>query len=185
VARFDEQTRALILGPKRAFRTLDFPGRPDVKVAVRALTEREIDACRVEAQRQFLALCKQREWNPDRAINIDPLLHSRLVDRQIVWRAYYDPDTVTMAEPVAFFGSDADVQDLDSITLSDLISAYAEHQEYVSPSRSLDVEEVRALVDALGKESKPAVVLRSLARDALESFALTTARRLATFQTGK
>lgn len=181
----DSKIRAMILGPKRAFRTLEFPGRPDVRIAVRALTEREIDACRVEAQRQFFALCKAREWAAEKVIDIDPLLHARLVDRQIVWRAFYDPDTVTAETPTPFFASDSDLAELDSVTLSDLMAAYAEHQEYVSPSRSLAVEEVERLVEAMGKVHEPAIVLRSLARDSLESFALSTVRQLSISRTGK
>lgn len=180
----DERVKALILGPKRAFRTVQFPGRPDVLVAVRALSENEIDACRVEAQRAFLAMCKAREWVAERANQIDPLMFARLTDRQIVWRAYLDVDTITHATPAPFFANDTDVAQLDSVTMSDLMAAYVEHQEFVSPARSLNVAEVDALVEAMGKE-QPAVVLRSLGRDSLESFTLTLARRLSSLQIGR
>lgn len=180
----DERVSALILGPKRAFRTIQFPGRPEVLVAVRALAEHEIDACRVEGQRAFLSVCKAREWTPERANQIDPLMFARLVDRQIAWRAYFDYETTNRPEPVPFFSSAADLAQLDSVTMSDLMSAYVEHQEYVSPLRSLVAEEVDAMIAALGKE-QPQVVLNSLGRDALVSFAHTLAKRLSILQPGK
>lgn len=181
----DDRIRALVLGPSRAYRTLAFPGRSEVRIAVRALTEREIDACRVEGQRQFLDLCRARGWDPDKAINIDPLMHSRLVERQIVWRAFFDPDTIAGPDPRPFFPSDSDVAELDSITTTDLVSAYAEHQEFVSPSRGLSPEEVERMIDAMGKGSEPAVVLRTIERDSLVSFALSMARRLSISPTGR
>jgi hypothetical protein len=185
MAKFsDERVNALILGPKRSFRTIQFPGRPEVLVAVRALAEHEIDACRVEGQRGFLAQCKQREWIPERANQIDPLMFARLTDRQIIWRAFYDPDTTQRADPEQFFASEADVASLDSVTTSDLLSAYVEHQEFVSPLRTLVAPEVDQLVEALGKE-RPQAVLHSLGRDSLVSFTLTLAKRLASSQSGK
>lgn len=180
----DERLRAIILGPKKSFRVIQFPGRPDVRVAVRALAEHEIDACRVEGQRAFLTVCKAREWVPERANQIDPLMVARLVDRQIIWRAFFDYETITRETPEPFFPNDSDVAELDSVTTSDLLSAYVEHQEYVSPARSLVAPEVDALVEALGKEL-PQVVLHSLARASLESFTLTLAKRLTLSQTGK
>lgn len=180
----DERLRAIILGPKRAFRVIQFPGRPDVKVAVRALAEHEIDACRVEGQRAFLSVCKAREWTPERANQIDPLMVARLVDRQIVWRSFFDFETITREKPDPFFPNDSDVAELDSVTMSDLLSAYVEHQEFVSPARTLVAEEVEALVEALGKE-RPQVVLHSLGRASLESFALTLAKRLTSSRTGR
>lgn len=185
MAKFtDDRVRVIVLGPKRAFRTIQFPGRPEVLVALRALAEHEIDAARVEGQRQFMSVCKAREWTPERAIQIDPLMFARLVDRQIIWRAYFDAETITRESPEPFFPNDTDVAELDSVTTSDLLSAYVEHQEFVSPARSLGESEVRELVDEMGKGS-PAIVLHSLGRASLESFTLTLAKRLSTLQAGK
>ncbi len=181
----DERIRSIILGPSRAFRVLAFPGRSEVRIAVRALSEREIDACRIEGQRQFLDLCRARGWDPEKAINIDPLMHSRLVERQIVWRAFFDADTIASSEPRPFFPSDSDVAELDSITTTDLVSAYAEHQEFVSPSRGLSPEEVERIIDAMGKASDPGLVLRTIERDSLVSLALTMVRRLSISPTGR
>lgn len=182
MAGFDDaRIRLMILGAKRAFRVVDFPGAHEIKIAVRLLTEREIDACRVEGQRQFLSICSARGWSPEKAVVIDPLMHTRLVDRQIVWRAFYDADSIgdpDKARP--FFASENDVAELDATTTADLFQAYIEHQDLVTPARHMGEEEVKALVDALGKGHTPGVVLRSFERSTLESFALSMAKRLST-----
>lgn len=185
MARFsDEQIRAIVLGPKRAFRRLQFPGRPDVTVAIRALSEAEIDQCRIEAQVEFLALCKRREWSPERAVQIDPLLVARIVDRQMIWRAYFDVDTIDREEPDKFFPSVAHVAELDSVTITDLTNAYVEHQNFVSPARDLDAKEVDELIGALGK-GQPEAVLNTLGLSTLKLFTLSMARRLSTSPIGK
>lgn len=180
MARFsDENIRAIVLGPKRSIRRLQFPSRPEITVAIRALSEGEIDQCRVEAQSEFLSLCKRREWSPERANQIDPLLVARLVDRQMIWRAYFDPDTIDREEPEKFFPSVAHVAELDSVTVTDLTNAYVEHQNFVSPARDLDAKEVDELITALGK-GRPEVVLNTLGLSTLKLFTLSLAKRLST-----
>lgn len=179
----DDRIRAMLLG-RRAFRVIQFPGAPEIKVAVRLLSESEIDACRVAGQSMFLASCEKRKWSPEKAIQIDPLMHTRYVDRQIVWRAFFDPDTISAKTPEPFFPSETDVAELDSVMTSDLLAAYVEHQDLVTPGRTLGAEEVDALIDAMGK-GPPEVVFRSFARSTLESFTLTMAKRLSTSQTGR
>lgn len=180
----DERVRALLLG-RRAFRVIDFPTNPEIKIAIRVLTEGELDMCRVGGQAAFEAMCVKRKWDPTKVIQIDPHMHARLVDRQILLRAFFDPETITSERPRPFFPGEHDIEEMcDSVVTSDLISAYNEHHDYVSPGRTLNAQEVGDLIEALGKEPSP-VVLRSFERPTLESFTLSLVKRLETLQSGR
>jgi hypothetical protein len=177
---FEEaRIRAIIEGPKR-FRIIPFPGAEGVKVAVRCLTEAELDGCRIEAQLTIRKTCKPREWDPASYVNVDPEALDRLWQRQIVWRAFYDSDTVNdpAVKPVRFFPADADVGELDSVTVTRLMEAYAEHQQWVSPTVDLNQESIKALIEELKKTPKPEVLLSGFGLLALQNLCISLALQM-------
>lgn len=169
----DSRIRAIIEGPKR-FRVIPFPGSDEIKIAVRCLTESELDGCRIEAQISIRKTCKPREWDPASYVNVDPEALDRLWQRQIIWRAFYDADTIAEGEkPKPFFPSDADVSTLDSVTLTRLMEAYTEHQQWVAPTVDLTQESMAALLEALKKTPNPEVLLSGFGLLALQNLCIS------------
>lgn len=178
MAKFsDERVRAIIAGP-RAFRTYLFPGSDDLRIAMRVLTEAELDECRLAAQTELRDRAKSRGWDSSGVVDVDPELLSRMIERHIVFRATYDPDTIDGDDPVRFFSVPKDVTQLDSVTATKLSELYLEHQEWCSPLRQMSAEDVDALVDALGKAQMPEVFLGAFAPSMLRRFAISLASRL-------
>gem|GEM_PF-5791473 len=175
MAKFtDERVSAVLQGPRR-FRIIDFPGHEEIKVAVRCLTEAELDGCRIGAQVEVRQMASQRGWTPESLVDVDISLIDTLTERQIVWRAFYDPETVDRdgVKPDQFFPSDSDVAGLDSPTRMRLYEAYLEHQDWVSPMRALDEQDVKELAEAIKKEGT--------SEESLAMFEPRTLRRLLIF----
>ncbi|MEQ8721041.1 MAG: hypothetical protein RID81_07175 [Sandaracinaceae bacterium] len=164
----DERIRAMLRG-RRDVRRYPFPGLEGVEVGIRILSDDDLDNARLEAQRYSRKVKADLEADPD--------FIARETERQIVWRSCVDPED-TSAEPRRFFPSDADVRTLDSVTVRTLLDSYMEHQEYVYPWNELDESEVGALVEALGKERTPGVLLAHFAPDTLRRCVRTMARML-------
>jgi hypothetical protein len=163
MARFsDAQVAAAIQGTTQ-FRVIAFPlasGEPsDLSVAVRCLSEAEIDGCRVEAQRRLRDLAKARGWPVQEMIDIDPDLLQRMIERSIVARAFFDPATTHTKDPVPFFASESEVEQLSSVQSTLLVRAYVEHQEWVAPMRTLSEADAKEFVATLGKAPEPAALL--------------------------
>jgi hypothetical protein len=177
----DERVRAIVLGA-RAFRTIPFPAQANadngIEVAVRCLSESELDACRIEAQRELRDRAKTRAWDPASTADVDPDLLTRLIERQVVWRAFYDTATIGSETPSPFFPTPRDVETLDSTTTTNLMHAYLEHQEWINPRAGLSDEEVDSLVDALGKAQSVPVLLARYERGTLLRFVTSMGRRL-------
>lgn len=154
----DDQIQEMLRG-RRAVRRVPFPGSEGRHhIGIRVLVDDEVDACRLAAVRY----CKERGAD----LSADPEFLDREIQRQIVWRSTVDPDA-SGDDPPAFFPSFKDVRKLDTVTVEALFNAYLEHQEWVSPIRTLTVEQVRELVDALGKATLPEQALDDLSRDTL------------------
>ena len=181
MSRFNEaRVSAAILG-SRAARTYTFPGTSiddAIEVAVRVIPDGEIDSCRVAAQVHVLKLAKTRGWKPDAMVNLDPALLDRELERQIVFRAFIDSETIGQPVPTRFFESVDEVRKLDSVLLTTLVSLYIEHQEWTSGITDVDGEEVERLVEALGKGLTPQVFLGRYAPNTLRSFVIFLAARL-------
>jgi hypothetical protein len=175
----DAQVHAIVRGP-RGFREYDLPGAAGIRVAVRVLSDAECDDARVEAQTKLRSIADARKWDPVSMTDIDPEHLTRLTQRRIIFRAYYDCDT-TSGEPEKaerFFPTHADVDSLDTTTIERYFQLYLEHQQWVAPLRSADEEGVRALADALGKELDGSVFLSGYEASTLRSLCISLARAL-------
>ena len=178
MAKFsDDRIRSIIEGP-RAFRVYEFPGAEGVEVAVRCLTEAEVDSCRVAAQTHVREQAKKRGWKPEAMVEIDPHCFDRAIERAVVWRSMFDSETISGDDPGRFFDSPKDVATLDSVTLTTLSSLYIEHQEWVSPLALLPQEEVDELVESMGKGPAASVFLGRCAPSTLRHFVISLASAL-------
>jgi len=173
----DERVAAALRGP-RTFRTIDFPGTSEVKVAVRCLSEAEIDAARLEAQGKLRRECSAKGWDPVASTDMDPDLLRRYTERELVFAAYYDHETVTSGKPERFFPTTGDLASLDATTVSRLFEAYTDHQLWVSPMLTLGDAELKELVTALGNESSASVGLQGFDRSTLARCVISLASRL-------
>lgn len=176
----DKQLQTIIRGA-RAFRVIAFPGAPPesgATVAVRLLTEAELDGCRLEGQAKLRAFCEGRKWDPTTAVDIDPSLVTRWQERQVVWAAFYDAATVESERPERFFPTVRDVEELDATTLTRLHEAYALHQEEAAPLRKMDDKEIEELVVALGNASSASAELHRFERSTLARLCISLASAL-------
>lgn len=165
----DAQVNAIIRGP-RGLRPVVFPGTEgerEVKVAVRVLTDAEMDGCRVQAQHIVRTTATQRGWDPIAANDLDPEHFERMVHRQIVWWAFYDVETIGKEKPERFFPTYDDVASLDTTSVQRLLALYLEHQHFVAPLHMASGEEVKELVEALGKGQGSPVLLDGFERSTL------------------
>lgn len=187
MARYAESRVREIVAGARRFRTIPFPGADGVDVALRCLTEAELDLCRAEAQRQVRARAKKMGLDPTEFHDLDPEFFHRLVQRQILAQAFYDSETVDTDSPTPFFASDSDIAELDSATVKSLFDAYYEHQQWVSPFAVLSEADAEELADALGKGRDVKVLLAAYERETLLScvVSMACALRNATSRTGK
>jgi hypothetical protein len=174
----DETVHKILLGT-RAFRVVDFPGRPEVKVAVRVLSEAELMHTRVQAQDDLRKLAKRRHWSDlVAAVDLDPSLFDRFATRALVFWAFYDPDTIQEKEPKRFFMVPDEVESLDTTTVTQLCDAYAEHAALVTPLRQVTEDQVREIVEALGKAQIGPEVFSGFDRTSLQNLCTSMARVL-------
>ncbi len=137
----DERVREMLRG-RLAVKPVPFPGLEGVDIGIRALADAEVDSARVRAT-QYV-----KEQRVD--LDVDTGFLDREIQRQLIWRSTSDPSDESK-DPAPFFGSDKDVRRLDPPTIAALWALYVEHQEHISPVRTLDKQELKEMVDALGK----------------------------------
>lgn len=179
--KFTDERLAAILRGRRAFRVIDFPGAPPeagVKIAVRVLTEAELDSCRLQSQVKLRSFCETRKWDPTTVVDIDPGLVSRYSEREIVWSAFYDPETIDKEQPDRFFQTVRDVESLDATSLTRLHEAYNEHQEWAAPLHRMTEEEVQGMIEQLGNAQSAPAELHRCERSTLVRFVISLASRL-------
>jgi hypothetical protein len=174
---YDEKVRALIAKPRKP-RVVDYPGG-DFKIGVRLLSDAEIDFCREEAQKQFRKVCEKNRWNPVEGADLDPTLMQRLVEREMIARAFLDASTLENESPAPFFPSASDVATIGASIATALMRIYLEHQDVVNPSVEIIDEEVLAeIVENLKKEPSDAPSLMGIAPSTLRRLVHILARRL-------
>lgn len=178
MAGFNNDRISGILMGSRSMRIYPFPGHRDITIAVRLLSDGELDDVRAAAQAVVRDQAKKRGWKPEAMVEIDPDCHQRAIERHIVFRSMFDPETIQNDDPARFFETPEDVAKLDSSTVTMLMHLYLEHQEWVNPLEVLDQEQVDELIDALGKASAPEVFLAGFAPNTLRRFAISMASRL-------
>lgn len=130
-----------------------FPGT-EIPIKVRLLAEREVDSAKIEAQRYA------RKLKAD--VELDPDFVDREVQRQIVWRSMFEPVLDANGKPHPLYLSDADVRELDTVTVEALFSLYLAHQESKSTLRQLTQEQVDAM--AVSARANPTGARVELAR---------------------
>jgi len=182
--RTDERVRALITNSTKP-RIVDYPGQPSIKVGVRGLDDVELDHCRVEAAQKIHDIAKTRRWDPVQTSELDPALLERFVEREIVLRAFIDPDTLEDETPVLFFANVHELKQVGATGVTDLMNVYIEHQEWANPNVSIGPEEEKELVDALGKEQSAALYLTGIEPSILRRLLISSVKRLHDYRTGK
>lgn len=161
----DARIREILLG-RRNVRVYPLPFAPELRAGVRVLSEAEIDAARIEAQRY----CKSVKADLD----VDPDFLERETRRQIIWRSFVDADD--RERPL--FASDKQVRELDTEMVRALFDLYHEHHAWVSPLRTLTKEQTKELADALGKAEEPRVILIDCDSDSLRNLCISLASAL-------
>lgn len=166
--RFADAAVAAAIRGARAFATYPFPGREGVEVAVRLLTDAEVDGCRLRAFGTLQTMAKAQGWDAALITDVDPDLADRLKVREVVAAAMYDPATTGSEAPVRFFSSAAEVaKECDATTVERLMSLYVEHQDSAAPLRSMTDAEVQEFVEALGNGQRATASLAVLERNTL------------------
>lgn len=183
----DERIRAMLRG-RREVRVLPMPGAEDdsgLTIGVRVLTEEEIDAARAEAVQYVNALAKRYKLEGRDMLTVDGELLDREIERQLVYRAFVDPDQGDGKQHPVFFKSPLAVRQLDSVMHRTLFHVYLDHQNYVSPLRGLSDADAEGLADALGKGQNGKVALALLDAPTLRNLARTLAVQLQSALCGK
>lgn len=152
MSTFDDQRVQEILKGRKAARVLPFPGEDSKTIGVRLLTDEEIDHARLDAlvyiSRHMPAI---PELSLERLLFADPELLDREVQRQVIHKAFVNPDQINDPAPDPFFLDPDDVRRLDSVMIETLHQVYLNHQEYANPLSDITEEQAEELVDALGK----------------------------------
>lgn len=185
MARFTDDRIRAIITQVREPRVVEFPGQPEVKVAVRALADDEYDGCRVEAQRKIWDLSNQRGWDPVKVVDIDPTLMERFVEREVIVRAYFDAETVNQTNLIPFFSSTSELVSCGSVVISDLMKTYTEHQEWVNPTVTLSGDDVKELCQELGKGRAFGLSLAAIEHASLRRLLVSMAKLLSSSASGK
>ncbi len=182
----DERIRAMLRG-RRDVRMVPLPGFGDddelMMVGIRVLIEEEIDAARAEATQYARSLAAKYRLDAREMLSIDAENLDREVQRQLVYRAFVNPEAG--GEPKPFFDGIGRVRQLDSVMLQTLFNMYLDHQNYVNPLRGLEQDDVSALVEALKKTPETEALLGLYDARSLRSLALTLAAELRTALTAR
>jgi hypothetical protein len=165
----DESIRAALRG-RHSVSRFPFPGLPNVELGVRLLTDAELDGARLQA----VEFCKRNKVE----LALDPEFLDRAIHREVISRAFVDANN----EEDAFFGSQDDVAELDSLTVRTLFELYAAHQQAMDPYAFCPAEDVDRMVDALGKSESSVVGLSLFDAPTLRSFVLSMASMLREMQ---
>ena len=120
-----------------------------IRVAVRLLSEAEVDASRRQAQVDVRAWAKQRGYDPNSVVDLDPDMLERAVQRQVICRAFYDAETLGKDKPEPFFPSTGDLDALAPTTTQALWEAYAEHQARVVAGRTATRARAQEVVESM------------------------------------
>lgn len=168
--------RALVSQTKP--RRVTFPGRPEIPLGVRCLDDLELDDCRIEAQRKLRQRATTRNWNVVEMSALDPTLIERMVEREIVLRAFLDADTIEGDKPVPFFAGEGDLAQLGSTGVTDLMELYTEHQEWTNPHLKMSEEDAKAFLEELGKGQSAELSLTAIEPSMLRRCVISMAKLL-------
>lgn len=170
MAKYDDKEVRAALSGRRVMRRYPMPGAESVEVGIRLLSDTDLDSARLEAAE----FCKKQKAD----LRVDPEFFDRAIHRETISRAFVDPDSPD--EP--FFGSQADVAELDNLTVRACYELYVAHHQAMDPYLFCSEEEVEKVVDALGKSESSAGLLSLYDAPTLRSFALSMASKLRAMQ---
>lgn len=156
----DESVRAA-LGGRFKVQTYPFPGKPELSVGIKLLTDSELDKVRLQAA----VFVKGQAAD----LNIDPDFFDRAVHRELISRAFVDPERPS--EP--FFPSQNDVAELDNLLVRSLYELYVTHQQALDPYAFCPPEDVEKLVETLGKSESSVGLLNLYDAPTLRSLLLS------------
>jgi len=153
MARFSDKALQEVLKGKRAIAVVHYPGAPHISLGVRILSDDDHEAAREEAAKHTAKRAADLMIKAPELMVLDPEHSDIEIRRQIIARAFVDPDgPKPPADPVPFFESPTAVRQLPSVDVEVLFQMYVEHQNSVSPLQTLDEEQIKELADALKKE---------------------------------
>lgn len=181
-----------MLRGRRSIRTLDLPWAPNeeeaevIEVGVRILLDDEIDDARLDAVQYVQGRAKARRLDLNAMLAVDPEIVDREITRQLIFRAFVQPkEDLEKKDHLPFFPAPQAVRQLDSVMVETLFETYIDQQNYVNPLRTIDEDEARELVDALGKEHGAEVILSQYDAPSLRSLLHTLAVLLRASRPGK
>lgn len=185
MGKFSDKEIGVILRGARAYADFSWPGKPEVRISVRILTDGEVDEARQQAQVWLREWAKRRGYDPQTVVDMDPQAFDRAVEREIVRAAFFDPTTTSSKDPERFFATSEDVRQCSTSEVHELFQLYVEHQRATSPLREAAEEEVTELEEALGKGQIDSGRLLGFERSTLVRLLVSMARRRATSPTNK
>jgi hypothetical protein len=104
------------------------------------------------------AVARRYKLDAREMLSMDGEVLDREIQRQLVYRAFLNPDKGE-GDYKPFFAAPQAVRQLDSVMQQTLFHCYLDHQNYISPLRDMDEAEARELAEALGKGQKAAATL--------------------------
>lgn len=161
----DESLRAALEG-RKVLRKCEFPGMRGTYLGVRVLTDGELDKARLAAAEVVK--------NKHASMLIDPDFLDRVVQREIVSRAFFDIDK----PDEYFFSKQEDVAELDTLTVRSLYELYVMHQQELDPLAYCTDEQAEEIVEALGKSNAEREALTLYDARTLRSFVISLASKL-------
>lgn len=174
MAKFSDAELQEALGSRLKVRRYGIPGFEGRFVGIKALTDAEMDSCRVRAtdhvKKHKMALAVE--------LAVDPGFFDRALQREIVAACCRDPDN----EEEFFFSRGEDVAQLDNSTVLAFYQLFFLHQCAMDPYSAVSEEEVDALVEALGKSANAAESLSYFDLDSLRKSVLSLACRVRSLQ---
>lgn len=166
MGKFSDESVQLALRGRFLVRTYPFPGAQGVEVAVKLLSDAELDSVRLEA----VEFAKKKKAE----LIADPEFLDRVIHRETVSRAFYDP----ASKEESFFSSQAEVAELDSMTVRSLYELYISHSQSMDPYAHVPKEDIEELADILGKSESSVGLLNLYDAETLRSLLLSMGLRL-------
>lgn len=165
---FDD-LQAIMRGRKH-FEEFDFPGFPEIRIAIRVLSQRDIQDI---ARTTDVIVGRVKKENDEDLRN--SVLYSKEIERQILSKAVVqipmqDPETGDYVFS-KFFNSADEVGKLDQSIINDLFEKYNIVQEKYSPQTRIQTEEdFEKLIEQIKKKSAIGLSLSTYALQMLVDF---------------
>lgn len=180
MAKFSDETVGAVLRGTRAILPYAWPHKRELRVGVRVLSDEETDACRLQGQVLVREWAKARGYDPTTVVDIDPEIFQRMTQREVIFAAFYDVETIASPKPERFFSTPHEVRSLTTPEVHSLFELYTQHQAVIMPLRLGEEEEVSALEEALGKGQHGSEFLGAYDRSTLLRLLLSLVRRRST-----